>query len=54
MEVPGQLHAMTTLHHIRSLQHSSTHSTGSWLGPRAGLDALGKDKSLLSLLGIVT
>jgi len=54
MEMPGQLYAMTTLNHIRSLQHSSTQSIGSWVDPRAGLDALGKEKNLLSLLEIVT
>jgi len=47
MEVPDQLHAMTTLHHTRSLQYCSTHSLRSWVDPRAGLDALEKEKKSL-------
>jgi hypothetical protein len=39
MGMGGQLHALVTL---TTGNRHETHSTGSWVGPRAGLDGCGK------------
>jgi hypothetical protein len=49
MEVSGQLHASAALPPLE-ITHG-THWIGGWVGPRVGLDVVGKRKILL-LLGL--
>jgi hypothetical protein len=43
MEVSGQLHVPAALPPGKDLR-LGTHLVGGWMGPRTGLDALGKSK----------
>jgi len=47
MELCGKLHALVAL---PMAENPSTHRTEGWMGPRAGLDAFGEEKNVLSLL----
>jgi hypothetical protein len=41
LEVRGQRHALATFY---TRERLSTHCTGGWVGPRAGLDRCGKTR----------
>jgi hypothetical protein len=43
MEMSGQLHSLAAL---LPEKEPGTHMLGGWVGPRAGLDVVGKRKSL--------
>jgi hypothetical protein len=49
MEVDGQIHAPSALFPGKEPPPPSTHLIGDWMGPKAGLDAMDKTKSLLLL-----
>jgi hypothetical protein len=48
--VGGQRHALATLYHQG--KDPGSHCTGGWVGPRAGLKAEARGRTLLLLLGI--